>query len=78
MHSVFNESTLNSDIDEIERLLKCKICDVGLCIFGCFKKYHTKARFSYWTRGVKPIYTSSRYLQKMYVYGILLYLKINI
>jgi hypothetical protein len=33
--------------DEIERQLKCKICDVGLCIFGCFKKFHTKARFSY-------------------------------
>ncbi|XP_023715315.1 piggyBac transposable element-derived protein 4-like [Cryptotermes secundus] len=24
--------------DEIERHLKCKICDVGLCIFGCFKR----------------------------------------
>jgi hypothetical protein len=22
-------------------------CDVGLCILGCFKKYHTKARFNY-------------------------------
>jgi hypothetical protein len=38
--------------DEIERQLKCKICDVGLCIFGFFKKYHTKARFNYMTRGV--------------------------
>jgi hypothetical protein len=54
--------------DEIERQLKCKIYDVELCIFGYFKKYHTKARFSYWTWRVKPIYTSSRYLQKMYVY----------
>jgi hypothetical protein len=36
---------------EIERQLKCKICDVGLCIFVCFNKYHTKARFSYMTRG---------------------------
>jgi hypothetical protein len=33
--------------DEIERQLKCKICDVGLCIFGCFNEYHTNARFSY-------------------------------
>jgi hypothetical protein len=45
--------------DEIERQLKCKICDVRLRIFGCFKKYHTKARFSYMTRGVKPVYTLS-------------------
>jgi hypothetical protein len=37
--------------DDIERRLKCKICDVELCIFGCFNKYHTKARFSYMTRG---------------------------
>jgi hypothetical protein len=37
--------------DEIERQLKYKICDAELCIFGCFKKYHTKARFSYWMRG---------------------------
>jgi hypothetical protein len=83
VHSVFCESTVNLDIivsfhhklvvkrlenDENERQLKCKICDVGLCIFGCFKNYHTKARFSYWTWRVKPIYTSSKYLQKMYVY----------
>jgi hypothetical protein len=46
--------------DEIERLLKCKIFDVRLCIFGFFNKYHTKARFSYMTRGVKPVGTSSR------------------
>jgi hypothetical protein len=47
--------------DEIERQLRCKICDKGLCIFGCFKKYHTKARFSYmmWEGG-KPVYTASR------------------
>jgi hypothetical protein len=32
--------------DEIERQLKCKICDVGLCILGCFEEYHTKAGFS--------------------------------
>jgi hypothetical protein len=25
---------------------KCEKCDVGLCILGCFKDYHTKARFS--------------------------------
>jgi hypothetical protein len=37
--------------DEIERQLKCKICYVGLCIFVCFNKYHTKERFSYMTRG---------------------------
>jgi hypothetical protein len=35
--------------DEIERQLKCKIRDMGLCIFGCFNKYHTNARFSYMT-----------------------------
>jgi hypothetical protein len=29
--------------DEIERQLKCKIRDVGLCFLGCLKK----ARFSY-------------------------------
>jgi hypothetical protein len=46
--------------DEIERQLKCKICDMGLFILGCFKEYHTKARFSYMRRGVKPVYTSSR------------------
>jgi hypothetical protein len=39
---------------EIERQLKCKICDVDLCIFGCFRKYHTKARFSYMTREGEP------------------------
>jgi hypothetical protein len=32
--------------DEIERQLKCKVCDVGLCIFGCFNKYNTMASFS--------------------------------
>jgi hypothetical protein len=46
--------------DETERQLKCKICDVGLGIFRYFKKYHTKARFSYMMRGVNPVYTSSR------------------
>jgi hypothetical protein len=48
--------------DEIERQLKCKIYDVGLCIFGCFKKYHTKERFSYMMGGggVKPVYTASK------------------
>jgi hypothetical protein len=48
--------------DEIESELKCKICDLGLCIFGCFKRYHTKARFtsSCMMRGVNPVYTSSR------------------
>ncbi|PNF17185.1 hypothetical protein B7P43_G06584 [Cryptotermes secundus] len=25
---------------------KCEKCDVGLCILGCFKEYHTKPRFS--------------------------------
>jgi hypothetical protein len=24
--------------DEIERQLKCKMCDVGQCMFGSFKK----------------------------------------
>jgi hypothetical protein len=42
---------LGLEDDEIERQLKCKICDVGLCIYGCFNKYHTKARFSYMTGG---------------------------
>jgi hypothetical protein len=37
--------------DEIERQLKCKICEVGLCSFMCFNKYRTKAKFSYMTRG---------------------------
>jgi hypothetical protein len=46
--------------DEIERQLKCKVCDMGLCIFGCFKKYNTKERFSYMTQGVNPVYTPSR------------------
>jgi hypothetical protein len=32
--------------DEIERQQKCKIYDVELCFLGCFKEYHTKARFS--------------------------------
>jgi hypothetical protein len=49
-----------SENDEIERELKSKICDVGLCIVGCFKKYHAKVRFSYMTLGLKPVYTSSR------------------
>jgi hypothetical protein len=46
--------------DENESQLKRKICVVGLCIFSCFKKYHTKVRFNYMMRGVKPLYTSSR------------------
>jgi hypothetical protein len=48
--------------DKIEWQLKCKIFDVGLCIFGCFNKYQTKARFSHdaGRGGVKPVYTSSR------------------
>jgi hypothetical protein len=25
---------------------KCEKCDMGLCILGCFKDYHTKVRFS--------------------------------
>jgi hypothetical protein len=41
---------------EIEKQMKCKICDEGLHIFGCFKKNHTTARFSYMMRGVNPIY----------------------
>jgi hypothetical protein len=46
--------------DEIERQLKCKICDVGLCFLGCFKEHYTNARFSYMMQGLKPVYTSSR------------------
>jgi hypothetical protein len=48
--------------DETERQLKCKKCDVVLCILECFKEYHTKARFSYmtWGWGMNPIYTSRR------------------
>jgi hypothetical protein len=73
VHSVFSEFMVTSNIvvsfhhkmpmihclenNEIEKQLKCKICDVGLCIFGCFKKYHTKARFKYMMRGVNPVYT---------------------
>jgi hypothetical protein len=45
--------------DEIEKQLKSKICGVGLCIFGCFKKYHKKARFIYMTRRAKPVYILS-------------------
>jgi hypothetical protein len=45
--------------DEIERQLKCKVCDVGLCFLKCFKEYYTKARFSYVTQGLKPVYTSA-------------------
>jgi hypothetical protein len=37
--------------DEIERQLKCKIYDVGLCFHGCFKEYYTKARFSIGCKG---------------------------
>jgi hypothetical protein len=33
----------NLEDDEIERQLKCKIHDKGLCIVGCFEEYHTKA-----------------------------------
>jgi hypothetical protein len=40
---------------EIERQLKGEICDVGLYFFGCFEKYHTKARFSYVMLRVKPV-----------------------
>jgi hypothetical protein len=36
--------------DEIERQLKCKKCDVGLCILRYFEEYHTKARSSQMTR----------------------------
>jgi hypothetical protein len=25
---------------------RCKKCNVGLCILGCFEDYHTKVRFS--------------------------------
>jgi hypothetical protein len=27
-------------------VMKCKKCDVGLCILGCFEEYHTKARLN--------------------------------
>jgi hypothetical protein len=39
-----------SENDETERQLKCKIRDMRLCIFGCFKEYHINARFSYMKR----------------------------
>jgi hypothetical protein len=42
--------------DEIEKQLKCKIYGVGLCFFGCLKQYYTKAGFSYWMEGLKPVY----------------------
>jgi hypothetical protein len=32
---------------DIERQLKCKIRDVGLCILRCCEEYHTKERFRY-------------------------------
>jgi hypothetical protein len=54
--------------DEIERQLKCKICDVGLCIFGCFSKYHTKARFSYMTRGGEACIYIRQITTKKYVH----------
>jgi hypothetical protein len=38
-----------SEDDKIERKLKRKICDVGLCILGCFKEYNTKVLFKYMT-----------------------------
>jgi hypothetical protein len=76
VHSVFCEIMVNSNIvvsfhhkmvmkccledDEIERQLKCMICDMGLCILGCFKEYHTNVRFSHMKQGLKPVYTSSR------------------
>jgi hypothetical protein len=41
--------------DEIERQLKCTLCDMGLCSFVCFNMYHTKARFSYMTRGMNRV-----------------------
>jgi hypothetical protein len=43
--------------DEIERQLKCKIVTWDNTFSGASKsKYHTKARFSYMTRG-KHMYT---------------------
>jgi hypothetical protein len=76
VHSVFCEFIVNLNIvvsfhhkmamqrcfgnDEIERQLKCKICDMVLYMFGCFKKYHRKERYSYMMRGVKHVYTASR------------------
>jgi hypothetical protein len=54
--------------DEIEKLLKCMICDIGSCFLRRFMEYYTKVRFSYWTLGLKPVYTSSRQQQKMYVH----------
>jgi hypothetical protein len=62
--------------DEIEKQLKCKICDVGLCIFGCFLKYHTKARFSYTMRACSQYIHQADNCKKCYVYAILLHLKI--
>jgi hypothetical protein len=45
--------------DKIEGQLKCKMYDMGLYFPGCFMECYTKARFSYMTRGLKPVYTSS-------------------
>jgi hypothetical protein len=53
--------------DEIEKHLKCKIHGVGLCFLGCFKEYYTKARFSYWPRGLKPVYSSRRLKKNIYI-----------
>jgi hypothetical protein len=60
--SYHHKMTMVRCLDDVEigRQVKCKVCDVGLCIFGCFKKNHTKERFSYMTEGVNPVYTSGR------------------
>jgi hypothetical protein len=57
-HTMAVKSCLEDN--EIERHLKCKICDVGLWFLGCFKEYYTKTRFSYMMQGLKSVYMSSR------------------
>jgi hypothetical protein len=46
---------------------KCEKYDVGLCILSYFNKYHTKARFSSMTRGVKPYIHQTDNKKSMYI-----------
>jgi hypothetical protein len=49
--------------DEIERQLKYTICDVGLCIFGCFKKARFKGEIQLHDAGGE----ARTYIKQMYV-----------
>lgn len=52
---------------EVERQLKCTICDMGLCIFRCFKKYPIKLRLSYMMRGEVGIHIKQITKKGMYI-----------